>query len=328
MTRILNADPAAIAEAAEVLRRGGLVAFPTETVYGLGANALDPAAVARIFAAKGRPPNNPVIVHIADFADVGTLARPSTSQLVSTLAERFWPGPLTLVLPKTAAIPDVVTAGGSTVAVRMPAHPVTQALLRAAGVPLAAPSANRSTELSPTRAEHVLQSLGERIDLILDGGPTTGGIESTVLDLTTDRPRLLRPGLVTPAEIETAIGPIAPPPYSSADAGSLPLPSPGMMEKHYAPRAPLELADGDGRQRVLELMRAGHKVGWLTWSRVPDVPGATRVDMPTDPSGYATRLYAALHELDEASVGRIVVVRPPRGDAWLAIADRLHRASG
>src|SRR5437660_12869477 len=185
MTRIFIAEPAAIAEAAAVLRRGGLVAFPTETVYGLGGNALDPAAVARIFAAKGRPATNPVIVHVADAAGVPLVAA-AWPDPAARLAARFWPGPLTLVLPRRPEVPDVVTAAGPTVAVRVPAHPVARALLRAAGVPVAAPSANRSSELSPTTAEHVLRGLGGRIDLILDAGPCPGGIESTVLDLTSD----------------------------------------------------------------------------------------------------------------------------------------------
>src|SRR4051794_39087740 len=200
-------DPADVAVAAAVLHRGGLVAFPTETVYGLGANALDAAAVARIFAAKGRPATNPLIVHVAAAEHVWSVAA-DWPAVAARLAERFWPGPLTLVLPKAAAVPDAVTAGGPTVAVRVPAHPVALALLRAAGVPLAAPSANRSTELSPTTAGHVLHGLGGRIDLVLDAGPTAGGIESTVLDVTTNPPRLLRPGLVTPAMIEAVIGPI------------------------------------------------------------------------------------------------------------------------
>src|SRR5437763_8542920 len=240
MTKTLTADSAAIASAADVLRSGGLVAFPTETVYGLGANALDADAVGRIFAAKGRPAANPIIVHVADAAGVGAVVA-DWPDAAARLAERFWPGPLTLVLPKRDAVPDVVTAGGPTVAVRVPAHPVAHALLRAAGVPVAAPSANRSSELSPTTAGHVLHGLGGRIDLILDAGPCPGGIESTVLDVTNDPPRLLRPGLVTPAQIEAVIGPIQ---RFGEPAGSV-LRSPGLLAKHYAPRAPLELAGDD-----------------------------------------------------------------------------------
>ena len=196
-----------IARAAAVLRCGGLVAFPTETVYGLGALALDAGAVGRIFAAKGRPTNNPVIVHVADIAAAVEIAAawPDAAEL---LARRFWPGPLTLVVPRGDAVPDIATAGGSTVAIRVPVHPVALALLRAVAAPVAAPSANRSSELSPTRAGHVLRGLDGRIDMVLDGGPTTGGIESTVLNVTTSPPRLLRPGLIGPAELEAVIGPI------------------------------------------------------------------------------------------------------------------------
>jgi L-threonylcarbamoyladenylate synthase len=343
MTRIIGVDPFSIAEAAAVLRRGGLVAFPTETVYGLGANALDPAAVERIFAAKGRPPTNPVIVHVASIdqvplvADLRALTQPGSPEFVARLAGRFWPGPLTLVLPKTAAIPDIVTAGGPTVAVRVPAHPIALALLRAVGVPLAAPSANPSTELSPTTAEHVLRGLDGRIDLILDGGPTSGGIESTVLDLTTNPPRLLRPGLVTPQQIEAVIGPItrrSEPEASAtvwktvANASGSVLRSPGMMAKHYAPRAPLELVDDDGRSRVEALTETCRRVGWLTWPGAGNVPGAVRVEMPAEHSAYAAKLYAALHDLDAAGVDRIVVAGPPDSEDWLAIRDRLGRATG
>ncbi len=197
-------DPEAIARGAQILKAGGLVVFPTETVYGLGANALDAGAVAKIFAAKGRSARNPIIVHVANLDDAKKLvsAWPDSAQ---KLAEAFWPGPLTLVLPKHADVPDLVTAGGPTVALRMPAHAVALALLRACGLPLAAPSANRSTELSPTCAEHVRLDLA---NLLLDAGPTTGGLESTVLDLTCTPPRLLRPGLVTRAELEASLGPI------------------------------------------------------------------------------------------------------------------------
>jgi L-threonylcarbamoyladenylate synthase len=330
MTKVLKADAAAIGEAADLIRRGGLVAFPTETVYGLGANVLDAAAVHRIFEAKGRPATNPIIVHIGSVNQLAVLTNlpPVVELRLNKLTERFWPGPLTLVLPKAAAVPEIVTAGGPTVGVRAPAHPVALALLRDAGVPLAAPSANRSTELSPTTAEHVLRSLDGRIDLILDGGPTSGGIESTVLDLTTEPPRVLRPGLVTPGEIEAVMGPIRWPQAPVAHAPSLPLPSPGMMQKHYAPRAPLELVDGDGRSRAAVLTSGGQRVGWLTWPGTPEVVGPVRIDMPVEPARYAAKLFAVLHDLEMAGVARIVVARPPDGEDWLAIRDRLRRASG
>ncbi|HZO90788.1 MAG TPA: L-threonylcarbamoyladenylate synthase [Chthonomonadaceae bacterium] len=330
-TEVLRVDPAQperdiLARAAEILRHGGLVAFPTETVYGLGANALDAAAVARIFAAKGRPPNNPLIVHVPE-AEAARGIVAAWPEAAAQLAERFWPGPLTLVLPRREVIPDVVTAGGPTVAVRVPAHPVALALLRAAGVPIAAPSANRSMRLSPTRAEHVLRGLNGRIELILDGGPTTGGLESTVLDLTVMPPRLLRPGLVTPAEIEAIIGPIARP--VQAPPSSAPLPSPGMMTRHYAPRAPLEIASGNGGERAQALRASGLRVGWITFDagNVVSAPGLEIIALPPEPSAFAAQLYAALHALDEAGVERIVVDQPPQTEAWLAVRDRLRRAA-
>jgi L-threonylcarbamoyladenylate synthase len=317
-------DPGAIARAAAVLRAGGLVAFPTETVYGLGASARDAAAVGRIFTAKGRPANNPLIVHVADAQGAGQVAA-SWPESAARLTERFWPGPLTLVLPKRPDLPDAVTAGGPTVAVRLPAHPVALALIRAAGTPVAAPSANRSGYVSPTRADHVLRGLDGRVEMVLDAGPVPGGIESTVLDLTSDPPRLLRPGLVSPAEIEAIIGPIARPVAPVTPAES-PLPSPGMLSRHYAPRTPLEVADGDGAARVEELRRAGLRVGWLAFDATA-VAGVTVVQMPRDPEGYAARLYAALYALDGAGVDRIIVARPPESDEWLAVRDRLRRAA-
>jgi L-threonylcarbamoyladenylate synthase len=320
------AAPAAesIARAADVLRAGGLVAFPTETVYGLGALALDAAAVGRIFAAKGRPANNPVIVHVADAA----AARRVTADwpdAADRLADRFWPGPLTLVLPRGAAVPDAVTAGGPTVAVRVPAHPVALALLRAVGAPVAAPSANRSSELSPTRAEHVLRGLDGRIDLVLDAGPTAGGIESTVLDVSSTPPRLLRPGLIGPAELEAVVGPLT---RGARAAPSAALPSPGMLPRHYAPRTPLECVQ-NGWERVAALLNAGARVGWLTFGSapIPSPPGLIGLEMPADAAAYAARLYDALHVLDGARLDRIVVDRPPDGEAWLAVRDRLRRAA-
>jgi L-threonylcarbamoyladenylate synthase len=307
--------------AADLVRRGGLVAFPTETVYGLGANALDEQPVRRVFAAKGRPPQNPLIVHIAGIDDVSrvTAAWPETAQ---QLAQRFWPGPLTLVLPKQPEVPDIVTAGGPTVAVRVPAHPVARRLLQIAAIPLAAPSANRSGELSPTTAEHVLRSLGDRVDLILDAGPTQVGLESTVLSLAESPPRLLRPGHITPAQIEAVIGPI------QRGAGVMTkgaLPSPGMLARHYSPRTPTEVIEGSGADRIRALIEAGQRVGWLTM-RSGNERAEMRV-MPSDPGEYGARLYAVLHELDQLGLDRIVVDLPPATDEWLAVRDRLVRAS-
>jgi L-threonylcarbamoyladenylate synthase len=295
VARIWSADPAAVAEAAAVLRAGGLVAFPTETVYGLGANARDAAAVRKIFAAKGRPATNPVIVHVADPGQAAELAA-AWPDVAAKLAAAFWPGPLTLVLPKRPAVPAVVTAGGPTVAVRCPNHPVARALIRAAGVPVAAPSANRSTEVSPTRAEHVAKSLGDRIDGILDGGSCPGGIESTVVDVTAGV-RILRPGLITAPMLEAIVGPLA----TGAEAGGI-AKSPGQMAKHYSPRTPVVI---------------GGVVG----------DGVAVLDLGTDPVRAAAELYAKLHDLDDGRFDRIVVHLPPDTPAWAGVRDRLRRAA-
>jgi L-threonylcarbamoyladenylate synthase len=331
-TEVLAIDPnapdrAAIERAAAVLRAGGLVAFPTETVYGLGADALDAAAVERIFAAKGRPAHNPLIVHVAGAAGALAVAG-EWPAAAARLAARFWPGPLTLVVPKAAAVPAIVTGGGPTVAVRVPAHPLALALLRAAAVPVAAPSANRSGQLSPTRAEHVLRGLAGRIDLVLDGGPTTGGLESTVLDVTSTPPRLLRPGLIGPAELEAVIGSVTCSHTAASETVGV-LPSPGMLPRHYAPRTPLECVEGSGRDRVQELAAKGRPVGWLTLGP-PDgapPPHTPVVSLPVEPAGYAAGLYAALHALDELGLERIIVALPPDTAPWLAVRDRLRRAS-
>lgn len=334
-TVVVAVDPAApsaevLAEAARVLHGGGLVVFPTETVYGLGANALDAAAVVRIFTAKGRPANNPLIVHVANAAQVQQIAA-SWPKSAMRLAERFWPGPLTLVLPKRDTVPDIVTAQGPTVAVRVPAHPLAQALLRAAALPIAAPSANRSTELSPTRAEHVLRGLDGRIDMLLDGGPTSGGIESTVLDLTSAPPRILRPGPIGVAEVEAEIGPLADVRSLTVAArnDSQPLPSPGMMPRHYAPRTPLECVEaGREPERLALLSSEKRRVGWVTFADPDAVPLGVLVRvLPSEPAGYAAQLYAVLHELDAAGLDRILVTLPPDTDDWLAVRDRLRRAA-
>lgn len=321
-------DPAAIAGAAEVLRAGGLVAFPTETVYGLGADGLNPAAIARVFHAKGRPPHNPLILHVADTASARELASawPATAD---RLAAAFWPGPLTLVVPRAATVPDLVTGGGATIALRRPAHSVAAALIASVGRPIAAPSANRSTRLSPTRAEHVLADLDGRIEMILDAGPTPGGLESTVLDVTTMPPAILRPGLVTATRIESVIGPLRHHDASSEAAPSLPRRSPGLDARHYAPRAALECFDGDAAAHVARLRGGGAKIGWLRFGPIPQMPGldALSVSMPMTATDYAARLYAVLHDLDRAGVERIVVEWPPATEEWRAVRDRLARAS-
>ncbi len=330
-TEVLTIDPHSpqpdrIARAAEVLRAGGLVAFPTETVYGLGANALSEEAVRRIFEAKGRPANNPLIVHVADLS----VAQSITAEwppAADALARAFWPGPLALILPRRPCIPDVVTGGGSTVAVRVPAHRVALDLLRAANMPIAAPSANRSNHLSPTRAEHVLRGLEGRIDLILDGGPTTGGLESTVVDVSVQPPQLLRPGLLPPGILETYLGPVVRA-QRTRRQGEL-LPAPGMLQRHYAPRTPLECNDDDGWERVRTLTAQGLKVGWMTLAgkSVEETSGVDVRCMPTRAEDYGSQLFAVLHELDQAHLDRIVVELPPATEEWLAVRDRLLRAA-
>lgn len=335
--QLLRADPAdpsafaaAIERAAAVIRDGGLVAFPTETVYGLGANALSEAAVRRIYAAKGRPSFNPLIVHVADESQVGRVARelpPTARALARSLAAAFWPGPLTLVLPRAAAIPDAVSAGLDSVGVRVPAHPVARALIERAGVPIAAPSANAFTRVSPTTAAHVVAQLGAAVDVILDGGPTTVGIESTVVDLTGERPVLLRLGGVSRQALERVAGPVALP--GAAPDGTAPRPSPGMVERHYAPLARLHrFAPGDRAavwQRIAAAVRAGERVGLMAFD--PEGAAAScNIPMPRDAAGYARALYAALHALDEAECTVAWVEAIPAGGNWDAIADRLRRA--
>ncbi len=243
------------------------------------------------------------------------------------LAAQFWPGPLSLVLPKRDHVPDIVTAGSPTVALRVPAHPVARALLQAAAVPIAAPSANRANGISPTTAEHVRKALESRVRLILDAGPTAGGLESTVLDLAGERPRLLRPGLVTPEQIQRVIGAIDRR-LPAENSTSAPLLSPGNLPRHYAPAAAMELhRDESAAARVEALLARKIRIGWLTFVQPQNPAGAIAITMPTEPAPYAARLYAALHELDDAAVERIIVELPPEGSEWLAIHDRLRRGA-
>jgi L-threonylcarbamoyladenylate synthase len=323
---LAHIDPATLARAAEILRSGGLVAFPTETVYGLGANALDATAVAGIFTAKGRPSRNPIIVHVANTEAARGLVT-SWPDRAERLAARFWPGPLTMVLPKQTVLPDIVTAGGPNVGVRVPSQPIALALLTAARLPIAAPSANRSNYLSPTTAQHVFRDLNGLIDLVLDGGPTTAGIESTVIDLSTDPPRILRPGPISSAAIQDCIGTVAQP-ASAPVSGDGPLAAPGMLTRHYAPRATLVLASDTGASEVRRLAGAGGRVGWLVndAGELPSIPDVVTMTMPTDARAYGARLYAALHELDDAGVDWIVVASVPASSEWSAIRDRLARA--
>lgn len=318
-------DPAVLARAAALLQQGQLVAMPTETVYGLAASALDPDAVRRIFEAKGRPAFNPLIVHIADLDDLPRVAR-DVPLVAIRLAERFWPGPLTLVLPRQPWIPDLVTAGLSSVGVRLPASPVARGLIRAAGVPLAAPSANRSTAVSPTTAQHVVMSLGDRLPMILDAGPCQVGIESTVLDCTQSPPVLLRPGGTSRTDIEAMIGPIT---TGDEIRGDTPRPSPGLLERHYAPRAQVTLFPASERaqweQRAREERAAGARVALVLRGVAPDE--GDLVAMPDDAIAYARALYGMLHGLDSAGFERAYIERPPQTPEWVAVHDRLRRAS-
>jgi L-threonylcarbamoyladenylate synthase len=313
--RSLTMSDDEIKRAAGLLRSGKLVAFPTETVYGLGANALDANAVARIFEVKGRPNTSPVIVHVSDWEMVMGVAAawPPAARL---LADKFWPGPLTLVLPKTSAVPDIVTAGLSTVGVRMPSHPVALALIRAAQFPVAAPSANRFTQLSPTTAQHVRDGLGDRVDYILDGGPCEVGIESTVLSLEGDAPVLLRPGGVSRPQIEEAIGPVTTA-QSVLEGSHL---APGMHPRHYSPRTPVMLVD-DGR--VPEEGRGAY----LQISSAPRHTVTEVITMPNDAGEYAAALYRILHDLDTKGYDWIAVETPGSGVEREAVLDRMRRAA-
>jgi len=293
-------------QAAALIRAGRLVAFPTETVYGLGANALDEAAVRRIFEAKGRPPSSPVIVHVASLEMARALASQWPAQ-AEALAVRFWPGPLTLVVPKQSSIPPIVSAGLPTVGLRMPAHPLALALIEASGCPIAAPSANRFTQLSPTTASHVRKSLGDAVDLVLDGGSTPVGIESTVVSLAADPPLLLRPGMITREELESVIGPVE---VRISAAGDSAHPAPGMHPRHYSPRTPLLLVRGGA------LPSTGRGI----YLRHGDA-------MPADPRQYAAALYATLHRCDEQGYDWIAVEEPPDSPEWAAVRDRLRRAA-
>ena len=290
-----------LARAVEIIRAGGLVAFPTETVYGLGANALDPEAVKRIYETKGRPLVSPLIVHVASESMARSIAA-DWPELAGRLAARFWPGPLTLIVKKASLVPDLVTAGLDSVGIRMPAHPVARSLIEKAGVPLAAPSANRFTELSPTRAEHVQAAFGDSVPLILDGGPCEIGIESTVVSLRRDPPAILRPGMISRDELESATG------FRWEREVNLPhvSESPGLHARHYAPRTRLCLLEPGAAKPV----------------------GKGRlIELPSDPQQYAAQLYAELRKADSENWDWIAIEKPPETPAWEGILDRLTRAS-
>jgi L-threonylcarbamoyladenylate synthase len=316
--------------AAERLRAGGLVAFPTETVYGLGADAMNEGAVARVFALKGRPGNNPLIVHVADSAMARRVVSVWPSE-AAALAKAFWPGPVTIVLPRARTLPAMVTAGGETAAVRCPDHAVALGLIRAFGGPIVGPSANPSGRTSPTRAEHVREGFAEAVSrgevMVLDGGPCRAGIESTVVRLGADGPEVLRLGVVGAGEIERVVGrSVRVSARVARERG--PMSSPGMLERHYSPRTAARLFDADEWPEVLD--ETGAAAAVLTHVRARVVhPPHVLIRLPMDAEGYAARLYAALHEADGLGVGRILI-EVPRGEGavWEAVRDRLRRATG
>lgn len=321
----MSAGPEEIALAVVRLRAGGVVAFPTETVYGLGADALNPTAIDRVFALKGRPAHNPLIVHVRD----ETMARTVVDQwpdAAARLAAVFWPGPLTIVLPRAPQLPAAITAGGPTVGIRCPGHHVTLALLTALGRPLVGPSANPSGGVSPTTAEHVRASFTPEEVYVLDGGPCRGGIESTVLSLAGSQPRILRPGLISAEEIEIVLGQAVADPKQSPPSPGARLESPGQLAVHYAPRSPAVLFDPHEWPSLAAAARGPIMVLGRTMTAIENPHALIR--MPAEAGPYAARLYAALREADAALPSLIAIERPPAtGPIWDAIADRLARAT-
>jgi L-threonylcarbamoyladenylate synthase len=323
-------DRPAIERAARILEQGGLVAFPTETVYGLGADAESPVAVAKIYAAKGRPSNHPVIVHISADADAGYWTS-SVSSEARRLIDTFWPGPLTLILPRAMHIPDAVSGGQTSIGLRCPSHPVAQALLaifKKGHGGIAAPSANKFGHVSPTTAQHVRDEFGTELDCILDGGQSEVGIESTILDLSrmaTLGPVLLRPGQIGAQRIAEVLGVMPASPDAAAPRAS------GTLEAHYAPRTPVALvSSGELRATLAALQVAGKKAGLMCHSTVAqnDVPaGVVHLLLPAASSSYAHDLYAALRTLDAAQADIILIEAPPDDGEWQAVNDRLRRAA-
>jgi L-threonylcarbamoyladenylate synthase len=314
-----------VEHAAEVLRGGGLVAFPTETVYGLGGDARNGEVIRRLFAAKGRPATNPLIVHVAGVVAAKRYVS-RWPDYARVLAQRFWPGPLTLVMPKADVIADEVTAGGPTVGLRMPDHPLALAMLAAFDGPVAAPSANRSNRISPTTADHVRAELGEMVDFLLDGGPCAVGIESTVLDVIGPRPRLLRPGQITREQIEAVVGPIDV--GGKSESPGIPLSSPGQLPVHYAPTAPAYRFETPDRPRLLARRTPADQFLLISLPDAPPIPNEAQIHtLPPSPVDYARQLYGTLRELDGLSPPAIYIEMPPDTPDWLAIRDRLTRAT-
>jgi L-threonylcarbamoyladenylate synthase len=306
-----------VRRAAEILRRGGLVGFPTETVYGLGADASSREAVARLYAAKRRPPDHPLIVHFADAQAAFKWAR-DVPEGAQKLAAAYWPGPLTMILKRSPQAGEFVTGGQDTIGLRVPAHPVAQELLKAFGGGIAAPSANRFGQVSPTTAMHVKQDLGTDVELVLDGGPSEVGIESTIVDLSGEAPVLLRPGRISRPELEKALGTLVQEKRADSPRHS------GGLERHYAPKTPARLVPPHELDR--EIARLRDKVAVLAFSR-PDERVDYWLRMPREPLGYAQRLYAALRELDGAQCESILIEAPPETPEWAGVRDRLVRAT-
>jgi L-threonylcarbamoyladenylate synthase len=318
----------AVARATEVLKAGGVVALPTETVYGLAANALDSAAVAKIYEIKGRPAHNPVIVHVTNRA-MALRCAANWPEAADRLAHAFWPGPLTLVVPRSAVMPDQVTAGGDTVGVRLPSHPLMAAVINACGFPLAAPSANLANRLSPTAAAHVVEQLGDRIPLVIDGGDCAVGIESAVVDVTGPAPVLLRPGVLTVDALSAAVG--APVILASSAEGG-PLKSPGRLKRHYAPRARLVVAGWKSEPELAQLVAClgadPDRIFILAHTCIPMHGRFPRVAvLPDDPEAVARALYGALHAADAEGAEVIIVEAPPAASEWAGVADRLARGA-
>ena len=311
-----------IERAVAILRRGGLVAFPTETVYGLGADAGNDDAIKKLYAAKGRPGSHPVIVHLGDAAQLPQWASEMTP-LARKLAQKFWPGPLTLILRRQPRVSAALTGGQDTIGLRVPAHPVAQALLKAFGSGIAAPSANRFGHVSATTAEHVRSEFGADVDLVLDGGQSEVGIESTIVDATGAQPVLLRPGRITAQEVEAAAGaPLAAPDARTPRA-------PGTLAAHYAPRTSLKVMEGDLLlELAASLTRQGQRIAVLARSaRRPLLPGLAWMAAPQDAHAYAHDLYANLRALDAENCDVLLVESPPRAAEWAAVNDRLDRAA-
>ena len=314
--------PQSIQHAADLLHQGKLVAIPTETVYGLGADASNPEAVARIFTAKGRPADHPLIVHLAYASQIKdwAIAVPEAAFL---LASEFWPGPLTMVLRKKASVPMAVTGGQQTVALRVPDNPVALWLLRVFGGGIAAPSANRFGRISPTTAEHVAEELGDAVDCILDGGPCTVGVESTIIDLTDTQPTILRPGRITRSQLEEVLQ------VEVAFKSQHKIRAPGMLASHYAPHTPAYLCCKETLLAMLaEQQGQGKQVGVLAFS--PELSGLVcshLLRLPDQAEDYEAALYGALRELDKLQMHSILVERPPEQEAWTAVNDRLGKAT-